>query len=357
MADVVLKVDGKDYGGWKSFQVERSIERGAGSFQLSVSERFPGQPKVWAIKPDAECVLLLDGQTAITGYVDAVDRSLSASDRGVMVRGRDRTADLVDCSAEKPGGGTGELINQSLKAICTMLAKPYGVGVVIAPGLEDKPFAKWTIEPGETIWTTIERAARQRGILLMSNGLGNLVLGRAGTASMGAALVEGENILSATLTLDNSQRYRTYLGLGQGTSNAWGDASAAAHISSTVTDKGIKRDRKHILSIEDLADGVTAEQRVTFERNVRRGRGRSLSVTVQGFTTAAGRLWQPNFMVPVSIPTLGIDDRLLIVGVTNKQDESGSLTEITLAPRSAYELLPEKSDDDTDNPMVDWGAQ
>ena len=346
---VVLKLGGSDFGGWKSVTVERSIQQGTGTFRLSVTERYPDQITAWRIKPDAECRLLMDGHQAIHGFVDSVDRAFDKSSRSVEVRGRDKTADVVDCCASPT-----EFKGLRLDAIASRLLQPYGIGVVVAPGtVLGAAFPRWAVEPGETIWECIERAARQRALLVITNGDGDLVITGPGTSRFPTALVEGVNILSATFNVDHSQRFHTYKALAQSNDERWDKAESAAHLDDHIIDKSVRKPRTVVFSAEDIADGVTIKQRAIWERNVRRGRGMNVSVTVQGLSDPVGGLWMPNQMIPVWIPSFEVRQDLLIVSTTSTDDENGKITELQLSPRSAWELLPEKPDEDTT--VTPWG--
>ena len=89
MSDVTLTVDGLICGGWKSVSVRQSIETISGTFSLSVSERWPGQQTLKAILPGQKCLVTLDGETVITGYVDDVAPAYSSTSHEVSIDGRD----------------------------------------------------------------------------------------------------------------------------------------------------------------------------------------------------------------------------------------------------------------------------
>ena len=50
MPEVILTVGGRQYGGWKSVDIRRGIEQIAGSFELSVTERWAGQDQMRPIR-------------------------------------------------------------------------------------------------------------------------------------------------------------------------------------------------------------------------------------------------------------------------------------------------------------------
>lgn len=340
MSDVALTVDNQIFRGWKSMRVSRSIEKAAGAFALAVSERWPGQTQKWVIEPGASCQLQLDGEPVITGYVDVAERSFDSTSHDITVRGRDKAADVVDCAALLPGEKTSDLWGQNMLQDAQMLCNPYDVKIESNVSLQKLP--KLSIQTTESVWETIERSARQAAVMIISDGLGGLLITRAGTEKHPAALIEGDNVLTATFTRDDSQRFSRYIMLGQSSSNEDIPAEVAAHGKAVSTDDAISRYRPIMFIVDELAPGVSMNDRVRWERNVRRGKSRRVSVTVQGFS-ALGRLWRPNELVLVKLPTLGIEQaELLIVSVEHMLDDQGSRTELTLSPAEAYDLLPEK---------------
>ncbi|UQZ89529.1 hypothetical protein C4J81_15335 [Deltaproteobacteria bacterium Smac51] len=121
---VSLMVGGKIYGGWLSFSVIRSMEAPSGSFSLTISDKWPGQRAPWAIEPGDECQLNLGGEVLVTGYIDESLYRLTANSREISVTGRDKTADLVDCSyIEKPD----QWQEATVQDIAAALAAPFSI--------------------------------------------------------------------------------------------------------------------------------------------------------------------------------------------------------------------------------------
>lgn len=339
MADVALTVDGLVYGGWKSVTVRRSIETVAGTFSLAVSERWPGQQALKAILPGQKCTVAVDGDVVITGYVDDVSPAYSASSHDVTVDGRDATGDLVDCSAvHQPGEWQG----QKLEAVAAILAKPFGIPVK-AECDTGKAFRKFRIEEGETAFEAIERACRMRAALAVSDSKGGLQIIRAGTGRAAVTLQRGENILEATGRLSHRDRYSKYIVKGQQPS--WGDqipADQLAQVRGEATDPGTRRYRPLLMIAEQSVDGAAAQDRATWEANVRAARARQISVVVQGWRERpGGALWSPNRLVRLTDDWLAVDQDMLITGVTFTKGDQGTRTELSLMPPGAFELVAE----------------
>lgn len=311
--------------------------------RLDVTERYPGQPDRWPIRKGQACRLELDGFPAVTGYIDAVNRRFDHESSGITVIGRDRSADIIDSSARMPGSehGTGDFGPLTLQGLATQLCKPHGISVRVAAGLDvSQPFAKLSIDPGETVWECLERYARQRAVMIMSDSLGGLLITRAGTRMHPQPLIEGDNILEAELEDDDSGRFAQYVALGQDEPAAGWSGEQALQPKGSASDKAIRSNRLQILIAESLANGVTLSDRAVWERDVRRGRGKQLMVSVQGFS-ARGVLWAPNWRVQVRIPRFDIKGTFLIKSAAYGKGEDGTRTELALVPPSVYDLLPE----------------
>ncbi len=338
MSEPALKIDGVVYRGWTDMRVQRSIEQAAGAFVLGVGETPHDKNQRWPIEPGQACELLLEDKPVITGYVDRVERNLSANTHEVLITGRDAAADLVDCSALLSGERSGSLRDLNLTQIASVLSAPFGIEV--AAEVDVGPvFREWSIEDSETVWENIEMAARQRAVLIMSDAQGRLRITRAGRGEHPSALIEGENILSAQFVRDDAQRFNRYILRGQ--DKSFGDldyyGAQAAQVEARADDPAVRAPRVIYLLAEDLADGLSLKSRIAWERNIRRARGRRLAVSVQGWS-AQGRLWLPNEMVGVRLPFFEIEGRFLIVAVTYYQSAEGSRTELLLGPREAYVL-------------------
>jgi prophage tail gpP-like protein len=321
------------YGGWKSIHIKRGMEQVAGTFELSVSERWPGQDVPRPIRPGAACTLRVDGQTVITGWVDEVAVSYDDRAHTVSVSGRDATGDLVDCSAPST-----QFALFTLAEIAEQLCQPYGIGVInrAERGL---PFQRMKNNEGDTVFETLEAAARCRGVLLLSDGQGNLVLSRLGGQRVRTPLVLGDNILSMSATFSDRDRYSEYVVKGQTVGTDEWSGESAAQPAGRAVDKAITRHRPLTVLAEEQADGATAQERAEWERNVRFGRGRSMSVTVLGWTHADG-LWTPNRLVRLRDSWLGMDRDLLISEVGLVLDEQGLRSELKLCPPETFERLP-----------------
>jgi prophage tail gpP-like protein len=339
VSSVSLAVNGAEYGGWKSIAIQRGIEQIAGTFSLSVSDRWPGQDTPRPIRPGDACTVKIDGETVITGYVDDLDLSYDANSHQIGVSGRDKTADLVDCSAiHAPGEWRGVTLLQLAAALC----QPFGIAVSAQTDL-GAPFSSFALQESETAFEALERAAKMRGALLVSDGKGGMVLTQVGAQSSAVVLKLGENILAASGQFSHRDRYSQYLIKGQrrGTDDDADAPHAITEVSASAADAGVRRHRPLMILAEDLGDGVTYGQRIAWERAVRFGKSIRSTVTVQGWRERgpSGPLWTPNKLVHLTDHWQGVDEDLLIVSVAFRLDEGGQLTELELTRPEAFDTI------------------
>jgi len=348
MSDVVLLVNGQKYTGWTSIEIEQNLQAVSSRFSLNVSDtqgitgaRESGAPL--SIYPGDACAIELDQVRVMTGYVDQVIPSFSANQHELRLSGRDKTADLVDCSVFNAPGEFNQL---KLDRIVRILCEPFGIGVRVdadAVGHIGAALSVFSIQPGESVWEAIERAARLRGVLMVSDTQGNVLITRAAKNTRAhTALIQGENILSASATFNHNTRFSVYS--VQATS-PWSDdlpAAFANAIEGLAYDENIKRFRPKVIKAETASSNAQAQRRAQWEAAVRAARSGSVQITTLGWTQGDGSLWKINTLVAVKSPWLSIDGDLLITAVRFSKDESsGTHSQLTLMRADAFEAKPQ----------------
>jgi prophage tail gpP-like protein len=337
-------VDGRRYRGWKSIRVTRSIESIAGSFALDVSDRWANQDVPWPIREEDPCQVAIDGTVVIDGYVDKRSQSLSATSRALSYSGRDRAAELVDCSAIVSGGAKAgnkwTFYNLDVAQFTAAVAKPFGIRVSVQPGLVLPKVPVLALHPGETAYESIKRAAGDDGVLIVSDGTGGIVLTRAG-AARAAALVQAANVLSASVEYDGADRFHRYIIATQvpGTDEAAGEAT---QIQAEATDLGVRRTERVILIRPDKGySAADARRRADWEARTRAARAEKVTIGVQGWYQPGGAaLWTPNALSRVSVPAIGVDGDMLISHVEYSIGDGGQVTQLNLVRPDAFTPEP-----------------
>ena len=179
-------VNNKIYEGFKNIRLSRNLTALTGSFEITLVDKWRVEQEDFELKPGLEISCMLGNTPLYKGYIDKLGISLSASSRNLTITGRDKTGDLVDCSIL----GQNEFNNMKLEAIAKELVKPFGVGIVVFADT-GKPFTKFTVNQGETVFEALERLAKQRELLMTSSPVGNLVFEKKGVIRASSELIEG----------------------------------------------------------------------------------------------------------------------------------------------------------------------
>lgn len=345
MDDLELLVNGTIYAGWTSVGVTRAMDASAGAFTVELTERWyegqrPQLTEPWPILPGDECEVKLAGVSLIKGYVDIFRPTFSATSHTINIQGRDKTADLIDCSAVHTPD---EWRNLDVLAFAKALAKPFGVGVRADVDVGEK-FAVLKLQQGETAFEAIERYAKQRKLLLMPDSGGDLLLTRAGTKRAIVSLVQGENILDASGSIDFSQRFSSYIVKAQAGYSEDSDGEREAHLKGSVTDSGVTRYRPMLVVAEAGGTGASVTDRATWEANNRIGKSASASIKVQGWRQRpVGPLWEPNMLVPVRSSWLRMDGEMIIRQVTYERGQGGTTCKLDIVSPQAFAPEPPDS--------------
>lgn len=338
MADLVeLVVNGARYSGWKSLRVTRSVESLAGSFAFDVSDRWDGSTAPWPIAEGDKARVEIDGDILIDGYIGKRSISAKADARTLTYSGGDRTIELVECSAIPPKW---TYCNTDLEAFATTLAKPFGISVSVQPGVTLTKQAKLVVHPGDKVYEALRRAAVAESVLLVSDGVGGMLITRAGTARA-TPLIEGENIKEASVEYDASERFYRYVLATQvaGTDDASGDAT---RIQAEATDEAVSRTERVLMIRPEKGYGTAdARRRVDWEARTRAAKAETVTSVVQGWRQPDGTLWPLNATTHVKAPTLiGVDGDLLISQVEHSIGEGGRITQLRLVRPDAFTPEP-----------------
>ncbi|WP_228723039.1 phage baseplate assembly protein [Limnobaculum xujianqingii] len=341
---IELYVGNKIYTGWTEISVTRSIEELSGQFSLGLTRTRTD--KDVPLKEGQPCRVEINGQVVISGYIDTMDRTIDAETRTIVAEGRDKTGDLVDCAARYKSG---QWRNASLETIARDLCQPFGVSVVwsVTTQTAAKPFRVWKVEPGETVFENLAKAARHRGVMVNSNAAGDLIFTTAGTERL-EVLRFGENIKYINMRSSWSERFSDYIVLGSSTAGGlWGDEQTA-HQSTGVrvdmTDTEITRYRPTVIVADSNQNSDESRSRADWERRRAMAHGQPVVVEVVDWFTRDKALWMPNRLVVLDVPDEGYTEReLLIVQMElSLTNDGGTTTKLTLMPAAGFDEPAQK---------------
>ena len=349
---VLFEVDGRQYGGMESLSVSRSIAQASGAFSVAFTDLWPGQDQKWPILPHEPVRILLGETVLLNGFVDMVPIDISKDAHVMSAAGRDRTGQLMDCD---PYPNPAEYRNTRLDKLARALCRRINLDVVVdvsANDLERLEVVRPT--PGQTIYRMLAEQAVKDNVLLGCNGDGALRLFRPGTEQAEVALVYGENIKSATLENDWSDRYSRYMVEGQ---SMGFDVTpdAAAQVRGQACDESVTLPRFKRFRADSAMDNLGARKKAQWEASTRAARSVSLSVPMRGWRqdpdAASSPLWREGLLVDVDIPPLKLHEQLLVESVAYAFGSTFGCT-LRLTRPDAWKPAPPKPEKD---PLIGEG--
>jgi prophage tail gpP-like protein len=345
--DVTITVNGSSLSGWTEARVTRRLDACPNDFEVSMTERFPGQIDSFVVQAGDPCTVSLGADLAITGYVDRFARGYDARSHTLTISGRGKCQDLVDCMAEWP---TGQFSNMNALQIAQKLSAPYGITVscLSNPG-PNVPQINLTI--GEKAFDLIERFCRFAALLAYEGPDGNLILATTQDTMAASGFVEGQNVQAAHVFSAMDQRYQQYWVFRLAT-DVLGDLGQGNNLIYQASDPNVLRHRRTALILEAGGGGEQiTEARADWEAARRLARGFQVTLVADSWRDSAGALFAPNTQAPLSLPNLHLDNVTWTFGeVTYRRAEkSGTTLEATLMDPAAFNpepilLLPQVQD-------------
>ncbi|KAA6204496.1 MAG: Mu P family protein [Candidatus Tokpelaia sp.] len=370
MRAIQLKIDGQVYEQWTSAEVSRDLKNFAGTFRFTCRDSFRAQatflyassiPPVFQLRPGAEVEITVEGELVLKGFIETVSPSIDENEASVTISGKDKAGDLIDCAASEKGG---DFKNSKLEDVAKKIAGPYGLSVR-AEVDTGEIFSRYGLDMVETGLAALEKGARQRQLLLLSDGVGGLVITRSGAQRAPAALKLPGNVKSSSGTFTHKGRYSKTIVRGQGEKAGGkrldgkaaplgagktvkpenrkpGDGSATKLESAGVcaigeaVDDEVKRYRPRVHLAATKSDTAACKAEADWRNRSSRGAGEEMRYVVAGFK-ANGSLWKVNQMVYVSDAYQVLERDMLICGTSMREDDSGQTTEITIISPEAFD--------------------
>jgi len=335
--------NGQVFEGWESVRIKKDINSISNQFSLNIDDRFEDGNKNWPLKPGEKVEIFIGKEKVITGYIETLRAGFSPGSRNFDVGGRSLPGDLVDCSVD----GAQEFANIELKALAEQLVAPFGLKVFLS--VTPKIIDKFAVKPSETVFEALNRAARLQGFFWVSTRAGNIRLTRTAKARAVTALVESENIISGSISINTSHRYSKIKVIGQSAGSDTFPGSNASEAEGSAKDGGITRSRPLTVIAEGSVTKEQAQDRAEWEAASRVAKGSDINISVQGWRQVDGSLWGINQVVAIDSKFLGIKRDMLISSVEHTQDQSGTFTNMSLVRKDSFDPKPEfkKNDDIT----------
>ena len=354
--DLTVEANGAAITGWKTVTVTRSCERVPSHFDISMTDFDPAGGFFQVLREGTPIQIKLGGDLVLTGYVDVYRAAINARRHEIQIMGRSASEDLVDSSITRP---TLTIAGGTFLSIAQDLAQPYGITVKGLAKNSGSSYPQFNFAVGETGFEVIERIARYENALVYDDTDGTLLLADVAQTTHASGINEGVNVQDADVIFNMAERYQSYLPILL--ANSYPDMGAGPEVYGspwpaipdlgvpTTGIKGQKRTRTLIIESEQAMLGpdgnmeYVAQLRAQWEANRRYGRSQMLRVVVDCWRDTAGKLWAPNAVIPINMPSLHLqpDVPWVIGSVTFSRNlQSGTTAEIVAMPQQAFTVQP-----------------
>lgn len=371
---IILRLNGEAFDNFISISVSNSLQALSGKFTFTASDDntgtfpFAAGDKVQVLISE----ILFAGQSetlvgVANGFIDRISINYTKNSHIVSISGRDRTEDIIDSQIQNIElKGAALQLTQVVQAVLDFLGikdikilnnagtiEPFKVGEVVVAA------------QGETGFSFINRYAEKRQVLVSNDGDGNIVLTRVQNPLRNGLILNlanrdpSNNVKSAEVVYDHSQRFHEYEVVSQANPSAEcidlsGNDTGKCGVAATKgmmdargkadIDPGIRTTRKFLMTPSASFSPDIAAKRARWERALRIARSRKYHVTVQGFLSNDGLIWQAGQLVKVRDQFASINADLIVSEIRyNFTLNQGSTTTLTLVDQDVYKALLEKN--------------
>jgi prophage tail gpP-like protein len=334
--DVHLVVERKTISGWQRVQITRGIEIMPSSFDLMLTERYPGEADQIDVKAGDFCIVMIGSTLVMTGYIDRRVASIGPQGNVVQITGRSRCCDLVDCSIDPDQLPNMQISQGTALSVATLLAAQYGIDVQQLGTPNAQILPQLNLNLGETPYTWIEQVCRYTAQLCYDEVDGSLNISSVNVGAMASGFAEGWNIEAAQGMQAMDQRYSD-IDVFLTATQTLREAGPLPPLVS-VQDQTVSRFRKLIIISEQATLGANfAQQRGNWELARRYGRSQACSLVCDSWRDKAGTLWHVNCTAPLDVPHLKLTAKTwLISQITFRRDEGGTHADVVLMPPEAF---------------------
>jgi len=344
---------------WRRVKIRKSLDEICHTMELEIP---PGERanvgKHDRIQARAESPLITDPgrrRLVATVMVDEVTAAADASSHSALVLGRSPARDIIDStwsqtlwpnahergtlfdSVVEAGSRFGFGRAGDKSALFGVTAFSGGVAFSGEPDIPDPTepvgFMAWE---NESPWAKLIGEAYGQGFMITSSAAGGLFIWRPNSAprSEGFRIDEGKNARAIEWRENGAEQFREYV--------VRGTFGKAVEIDRTCN-------TRRILTIDIARENAPMEhlqRRAKVEMLRRREIRAAITVSGWGLTDSQMRglgctrgkeiHWSPNFLIPISAPSMGLPARLLIAEVEHEADAHSMQSAITFANREAF---------------------
>jgi len=346
---IELIINGKLYTQFEEISIIKALDTLGGGFEVIVaSEDLLSFP----IKLYQSAIIIVDGKPIINGYINIIDTGYDPHTHTIRIVGNDNAIDIAQSDVRSNTQYSGVL---TFGLFCQKVLSDnaiFDVNVVdLSFGVVFSAEEEMSAETGTNIFEFLDKYARKKGVILNSDGNGNLIVYRNTGFSVGSILVnkKGSNsnhyILSSNGGYDMTSRYSRIIVKSQGGDDGlYGLAQNNGNedIQAELQDGEVLKFRTKVIISETATDLKGCREQATWEINKRRADSISYSATVQGFKAPNGIVFEAGQLVTIDDDFADIQSMMLLNSVNYKQSQpDGSTCTLQFISSDAYKLQSE----------------
>lgn len=340
-----VTIGGLTHKEWTQYEIDSDLMTPADAWRVRLAQPVIELPE--EVVEGAPVVVRMNGETVLNGLLDERDLLVTSGQHDLMLSGRDYAGVLLDCSS--PIFSRKDV---TLAQIVANIVKPLGIRRIRDEAHLGKLREKINIEPGDSAWDSLRRAAEANGLWPWVDPNGELVVGGprydlppVATLRMRAD-GRGNNLLSLREHRSIVDRYSTITVLGQRQSTGLGAAESDArnNIKGEREDTGVGAYRPKIVVDHEATTEQIARDRAEQIISESRVKSYSLVADVRGHRTDDGVLWTPGQRVVVQSEPHGLDGVYFLMARRFTGDKvSGQRTRLTLKEDGVWVPQPHPS--------------
>jgi prophage tail gpP-like protein len=321
---------------WRSVKIRKSLDEICHTLELEIplsERRKVRKHHRLEVRCQNEWDISFGGERCVaTVLVDEITAGADTGKYGITVVGRSPARDIIDSA------WTDDFYGQTLREITRRIGEKFGIVCDTFPTNRPDPTLPVYLFSftNESPWGKLMDEADTQKYIFTSNEIGNLYLWpvQAGVREEPFHITEGVNVKNIKWTENGSEQFREYVVLGE-----------IDEVS--VTDTSCPGNR--ILTIDTNEPFITVPSlQCRAETEMRRRREVETVVTVPGWGLTDEQIrrmgstyekeiyWVPNLLIPVRIPTFGLNANLLISQVEYTATADTASCDITLVNREKY---------------------
>ncbi len=357
-----IEINNKPFIGFKTASATVRIDAMANSFAF---ESAIGKGNRIDFGLDDECSIYISNERIITGHIEKITGSGSATTASIFAEGRDKTGDLADSGIANLASIN---VPITFKAVIELIIAHIGADIDVVDltsSIFDASRINLAPEPGDNAFEYLEKLARSLSVILSSDADGNVVIQKSVSAHIGAGLINIEdgtnnNVILYNFDFDKTKVFSKYVSTGSGNMGwmSFFNGLAGEKLvdqKGKVIDDSVRPGRQFVIDSETPGDNSVQLERAKWQRNIRRAKSKVYNATVSGFENQASEIWVPNTIVEVVDDHANINDRMLIKSVTYRFDQGsdGRSSAISCMNKDAYNLeISEPVSSNSESPLA-----